>query len=384
MHPILHNALEKGLVANEKAATVANNAFDRMFRSGELIRSNQTLFDVIHEQAPMSLRYYPALKENSIPLADGSVQAVAREEHKTPIIIVPPLAATSLIFDLMPERSLVRYLRARGFPVYLIDWGEPGKKYSHLGVKDYVQDMLGSALTATRKHAGVKDVTLLGWCMGGLFSLMYAGLGEDKNIRNIITIASPIDTRQGGAAAGLIKALDRPAYLIRKYTNFRVHKIDPKFLEVPGWVNSLVFKLTNPVGSLTTYWDMVTRLWDREYLISHTTTSNFLDNMHYYPGGIVQDFFVKVGVDNDLAKGRMEIGDQVSEFKKITSAMLVFAGEADAIVTAEAAHSAMALVGATDKEFVVAPGGHAGVVMGGKAQKTVWAVAADWLSSRSA
>ena len=134
---------------------------------------------------------------------------------------------------------------------------------------------------------------------------------------------------------------------------------------------------------MTTYVDLLTRLWDREFVEAHTTTSNFLDNMFDYPGGIVQDFFIKLGVDNDLSRGRIEIGDKVSNFDHIDASVLVIAGEADAIVTPKAAHKIIDLVASNDKEFVVAPGGHAGVLMGGKAQRAVWAVVADWLETRS-
>ena len=106
--------------------------------------------------------------------------------------------------------------------------------------------------------------------------------------------------------------------------------------------------------------------------------------MEDYPGGIVQDFIVKVGVDNDLSRGRIEVGDRVSQFDSIECSLLVFAGEADAIVTPKSAQTILNLVRSPDKEFVIAPGGHAGVVMGNKAQSAVWAVLAEWLDTRSA
>ncbi len=385
MASIVKNILDSGLELNEWAARVANNGFDRMFRPGSLVKSNQTAFEEIHHQPgdPMSVRAYHPLREDEIPLADGSTMPVSKTCHDVPIVIVPPLAATPLIFDLLPERSMVRYFLARGYRVYLVDWHNPEREHTHLGVKHYAEDMLGVALNAVRTHSGSQQVTLLGWCMGGLFSLIYAGLSHDPDIRNIITIASPIDSRQGGAGGMVVNALNRPAAMIRKYTGFRLHNVDPKYLQIPGWFNSLAFKLTNPVGSLTTYWDLVTRLWDREFVESHTTTSDFLDNMYNYPGGIIQDFVVKVGVDNDFSRGRIEIGDKVSAFDRITCSILVFAGEKDAIVTPEAAHKSIDLVSSGDKEFVVAPGGHAGVVMSAKAQKMVWGLAADWLEHRS-
>lgn len=383
MNRLLKSALDTGLAANQLAASAASNAFDRMFRTDSLVRSALTPSEVIHTQLPMAVRYYKPLDESLIPLNDGSDMEVRAKQRPVPIVIVPPLAATSLVFDLMPERSLVRYLLASGYSVYMIDWQQPGKQFTHLGVKDFAEDLMGDGLAAVRKHSGAQDLTLLGWCMGGLFSLIYSGLSHDDHIRNIVTIAAPIDSRQGGIAGRLMTMLDTPVKLVRKYTNFRIHNIDPKYLNVPGWMNALAFKLTNPVGSLTTYVDLLTRLWDREFVEAHTTTSNFLDNMFDYPGGIVQDFFIKLGVDNDLSRGRIEIGDKVSNFDRIGSSVLVIAGEADAIVTPKAAHKIIDLVASSDKEFVVAPGGHAGVLMGGKAQRAVWAVVADWLETRS-
>lgn len=384
MNSITRALMDQGLAVNQRVTSALGNGLDRLFRPDSMVRSDQTPYKVLLQHPPMSLRAYAPLEEEEIPLGRNGSIPVAKDQHEVPIIIVPPLAATPLIFDLMPERSLVRFLLAQGYRVYMVNWGNPGKEYSHLGVRDYVEDMLTEAVETVREHAGVKPVTLLGWCMGGLFSLIYAGLCHDPDVKNIVTIASPIDSRQGGVAGKVVAALEKPAYLIRKYTSFRLHNLDPKLLQVPGWMNVLAFKATNPVGSLMTYWDLITRLWDREFVESHTTTSNFLDNMFDYPGGIVQDFFVKVGVDNDLSRGRMEIGGKVSAFDRINASILAFAGETDAIVTPEAAHKVIDLVASEDKEFVIAPGGHAGVVMGGKAQDAVWAVAADWLSRRSA
>ena len=372
------------LAFNQRAVKTANNAYDRLFRSETLIKSALTSFEEIYHDGLMSVRAYSPLEEEAIELESGDVQAVSDHQHAVPLVIVPPLAARPLIFDLLPERSLVRYFLARGYRVYLIDWGEPERQHTHLGIKDYAQDMLGEALSQVRQHSGAKEVSLMGWCMGGLFCLMYAGLAHDQHLRNLVTIASPIDSQQGGVGGRVIRGLVGPAQAIRKYTRFRLNRVNPERLQVPGWFNALAFKLTNPVGSVTTYWDLLVNLWDREFVESHTTTSNFLNNMLDYPGGIIQDFVIKYGINNDLSKGQIKIGGQVSRFDRIRSAILVFAGSSDALVTPEAAQHSLELVSSQDKQFVIAPGGHAGVVMGNKAQRDVWAVAAEWLSTRSA
>lgn len=360
--------------AGSLAAKSINNAIDRVFRPETLIRSNRTPYQVLVEQAPMSLRYYPPLNdtENS------------PKQYAIPVLIVPPLASSALIFDLLPERSLVRFFLSQGYAVYLVDWGDPEhSQYAHLGIRDYADERLSTAVDAVRAHSGSDDISLLGWCMGGLFSVIYAGLNQNDHVKNLITIASPLDSRQGGVAGQLTRTLVPVAKLIRRYTNIRLHNIDPARLQVPGWLNSLAFKLTNPVGSITSYWDLLMGLGDREFLANHTTTSNFLDNMHDYPGGIVQDFVVKLGVDNDFSSGEIQVGEQRSQFSQIKASLLVFAGAADKIVTPKATQRLLDLVSSDDKTFAIAPGGHAGVVMGNQAPDAVWAVAADWLASRS-
>ena len=224
---------------------------------------------------------------------------------------------------------------------------------------------------------------MMGWCMGGLLILLHAGLTRGRNIRNIVTVASPIDMRGGGMVAGLAAALDAPARLIRQYTDFRMHSLDPGSMSVPPWMTTLAFKLTDPVGSVTTYWDLLTRLWDREFVESHTTTSNYLNRMLRYPGGVLQDMTVQMGVDNQLASGQVEIGGKLADLRSLQAALLVFAGETDHLVAPEVARKLIEIVSSTDKEFRVVPGGHMGVVLGGKAADGVWAPSADWLAGRS-
>ena len=381
---IVNRVIDQALELNQRVVEVANNAFDRIFLPGTMVRSEQTPHEVIHTYGITSVRYYPPLEEEEIELGDGSKMTAQGETHGVPLVFVPPLAARPTIFDLMPNRSLIKYFVARGYRVYLIDWGEPGREQAHYGLGDYVNDLMPEALKRIREHAQVQELSLFGWCLGGLFCLMYAGVSHDAHLRNIVTVASPIDTREGDIMGKLTAALMKPAEMVRKLTGFRIHNLAPERFVMPGWANSLAFKLTNPVGSITTYWDLVLRLWDREFVESHTTTSSFLNNMLAYPGRLIQDMFVKFAIDNDLSRGSIELDGHTVEFGRITSSVLVFAGETDNLVTPDAARKSLDLVASSDKQYRVAPGGHMGVLSGSRAQAAVWAVAADWLAERSA
>ncbi len=380
--------LSSGLALNQRLSSSAANGVDWLFKRDTLIQSGRTWFELIHDGDLMSVRYYELPSEKEIELVDGSTMPIQRQRYAVPVVLVPPLGVTTETFDLMPQRSLVRYLVARGFRVYLVDWGKPRKEHGHLGLRDYSYTMMTTALEKVRQHSGSRDLSLMGWCMGGLLCLLYQGQTLDKHIRNMVTVASPIDLESGsgviGVVAGAAQALNGPAQLVSNYSNLRLNTLDPARLSLPPWLTTLVFKLTDPVGSVTTYWDLVTRLSDRKFVESHTTTGDYLNNMLMYPGGVLKDMASSVVVDNQLAQGRVKIGEHVARLDRIRCNLLAFAGETDHLVPPAVAAKIVDIVASPDREFRVAPGGHMGVIIGSKAQKAVWAQSADWLAQRSA
>ncbi|MBK6906196.1 MAG: alpha/beta fold hydrolase [Rhodocyclaceae bacterium] len=377
-------AMDRGLALNERGAAMAANGFDWVFRRSDLVKSGQTWFEVIRECDPMRVRHYDLRSDGFIDLADGSTLDVAQKQHDIPLLLVPPLGVTSDTYDLMPNRSLVRYMAARGYKVYMIDWGKPTKRHARLRLSDYADRMMSIAMDSVLEHSGARKVSLMGWCMGGLLCLMQTGLKKsDPRVANIITIASPIDIRGGGVIGGLGRALNPVAKAVRTFSDFRLQNVDPDKMHMPGWVTTLAFKLTDPVGSVTTYWDLLMRLWDREFVESYTTTSDYLNNMLPYPAGVVQDMLVTMAVDNSLARGEIPLGGKVTRFSNITAPIYVFAGASDVLVAASTTRQSLDMVKSKDTAYEVAPGGHMGVILGGKAQDAVWGKSADWLRQRS-
>lgn len=383
MNKLLKVGLGQAIQANQKLASAAGNGADWLFRREGLVKSGRTWFELVLDGDPMSVRYYSLPDDDEISMADGTKIPIERKQKRIPLVLVPPLGVTTETFDLMPQRSLVRYMVARGYQVYLIDWGRPRREHTGLGMHDYAHDMMGHALKAVRQHSGSQELSMMGWCMGGLLCLIYLGLSQDKNIRNLVAVASPIDMRGGGMVAGAAQALDGPARLIRKYTKLRMQMLNPAWMHAPSWATTLAFKMTDPVASVTTYWDLVSRLWDREFVESYSTTSHYLNNMLIYPGGVIQDMTVKFAVDNQMASGKLEIRDKVADLDKISANMLVYAGETDKLVPASIAERIVDIVASDDKEFRIAPGGHMGVILGSKAVNAVWAQSAEWLAARS-
>ncbi|MDS1310841.1 MULTISPECIES: alpha/beta fold hydrolase [Marinobacter] len=382
MPNIINAATKRAARLARQTSRYAGNAFDRVFRAASLVQAGQTPFETLHTDGLVSLRYYPPLKEDVIEL-DGITIPVETNRHRTPVVIIPPLAVNMLIYDLFPQRSLVRFLRAKGFEVYLIDWGVPTRAHSHYNLHTYVAELLPASLERVRQHSGEQELSLHGWSMGGMFTLFYSALSKDQHIRNAIVLGSPIDSHASGVLGLLNQRLADIAGAVRKRTGFQLHNLKPHWFHSPGWANTIGFKLTNPIGSIMGYWELIIRLGDREFVSSHATTSAFLDRMVAYPGGIVQDAVVRLWIDNELSRGKVQIGDDHAQLINVNANLFAVAGSEDTMVTPAAARSLMDHISSLDKTFRVTPGGHMGILAGSKAPRESWLEIAEWLGQRS-
>ncbi len=377
-------ALEQATRAGDKALKFLSNTIERSFNPQNLVLADKTPYDLIWTEDITSLRYYRPLDDAEIQVEDETLP-VQRPAHRIPILLVPPLAANTLIFDLFPTRSLVRYLTARGFHTYLLDWGEPERQHAHFRFEDYAIRLMSAAIGQLRQHSGQQDVSLMGYCMGGLFCLAYAGYVHDANLKNLITVASPIDAHQAGVAGRLFALMNRPALWIRKYTGFRVRSLNPALTHIPGGLNALAFKLTSPLAPLKGWLDLMLNMWDRDYVEEYTTYNRiWFNNMWDYPGGLVQDIFINLSVYNTMNRGKFTLADgKVAKLERINCSFLAFGGLTDNLVPIKAARRVMDLISSADKEFHEVPGGHAGVFCGSIAPKNTWTISADWLAERS-
>lgn len=359
-----------------------DNGRARLFEAQQLSQAEQTPYETLFDDGLIKLRYYPPLTESAIPLSDGTVVPVSQTTQRTPLVLVAPLAVNMLIYDLFPQRSLVRYLRARGFELYMVDWGRPGRYHNHLSLSSYFADYLPKLLVHVRQHSGAQKLSLHGWSFGGLFSLCYAALGNDPDISNLVLIGAPTDYHRNGALGGQYRALSRRAKWIRKRTGLRIHDVPADLLRSPGWVNSLAFKLTNPIGSLQGYWSLMKNLHDRDFVASHATNGAFLDDMVAYPGGVIQDIIRYLWTDNVVAQGQLPMEGTDGHLNQVTANVLNITGANDPIVTPECSQAMKPLIRSKDKTFVTIDGGHMGILGSAAAQKQSWGRIADWLIER--
>lgn len=365
----------------DTSSAFVNNLVQRRTNKQKYLLQDTAAYDVILRDGLMSVRHYHPLTEPEV-IIEGQVQPVSRARHRIPLVLVPPLGVFAWIFDLMADRSLVRYLLAHGYDVYLIDWGNPGRDDRFLTLDTYVGYWFPLAMAKIRAHSGSAQQSLLGYCMGGLLALFYLAHSGDKDVVNLVTIASPIDTHK--APSGKVSALlEKPFNLVRRTTGFRLDSLDERLFHIPGPVLSVLFKLTNPIGTVSSYLELLRNMADDDYVARYMTMNEWFTNMPDYPGGTVQEVMRGIGIYNRMAHGEIRIGARRARLADVTCNLLAFAGDSDMIVSAPAAEAILDVVSSRDKSFHIVPGGHAGVFTGGKAAHTTWAISAGWLSTRS-
>src|SRR2546422_11541685 len=154
------------------------NGIDWLVRDPKAV-VGRTPYDVIYQRDKLVVRRYRA----------GSVHP----RYPVPVMLVPPLMVKPFVFDLYPDRSLAAFLLQRGFRVYLVAFGEPDQADAYVTLDDYVLDWLPAACQAVKSDAAVPELSLLGYCMGGLFALSHIAANRDTSVRNLVSIGAPVD-----------------------------------------------------------------------------------------------------------------------------------------------------------------------------------------------
>lgn len=378
----MNNRIQRSLQIARTSAAFVNNAVQRRVNKQRFLQLDKTRHEVIFTDGLLSVKHYKPLPPGQV-MIEGRAFQVRQRRFVIPLVLVPPLGVFAWIFDLMADRSMVKYFLSHGFDVYLIDWGAPREGDQDVSLEKYVCDWFPKAMHAIREHSGSEEQSLLGYCMGGLLSLLYVAAAKDEKVVNMVTIASPVDMHRMGFVGGLTRALSKPVWAIGRVTGLRIDEMRRNPFHVPGKRLSFMFKMTNPAGTVSSYLQLVRNLADDEYVSRYMTMNEWFTNMPDYPGATVQELIRKMGLYNRLAKGRIRIGGRNADFRDIHSNLLAFAGDNDKIVPVASAEAILKVTGATDKQFHVVPGGHAGVFTGGKAAHTTWAISKDWLSLRS-
>jgi polyhydroxyalkanoate synthase subunit PhaC len=337
----------------------AANAFDLIFGGGIGDHDTRTPATIIDEGPQRTVYRY--------------LRADRRRLRGTPVLLVPPLAAPATCFDLRPGCSLAEHLLAAGHPTYLVDYGAIGFSDRELGLEHWVEDIIPIAARRVSEDAGGAPVALVGWCLGGIMSLLAVAGDPEVPVAGVATIASPFDFRR----IRLISPVRLGAELTRGQLVSAAYRL---LGGAPAPLVRYAYQAAALDKQILKAWAILSHLDDREFLAQIEAVDAFMAHMHAYPGRTFGQLYHRFFRVNELASGRLQLPDHEIDLADVQVPVLVVAGEDDGIAPRGAVFAAGELLpNAPDVRLESAPGGHLGVLTGRAARGTTWAYLDDFL-----
>ncbi|MBA3811118.1 MAG: class I poly(R)-hydroxyalkanoic acid synthase [Caulobacteraceae bacterium] len=120
---------------------------------------------------------------------------------EVPLLIFPPWINKFYILDLRPENSMIRWLTAQGFSVFVTSWVNPDVELAAKTFEDYLDQGIYAAIEAVTRQAGVKTVNTVGYCIGGTLlscALAHMAARRDKRVASATFFAAQQDFSEAG------------------------------------------------------------------------------------------------------------------------------------------------------------------------------------------
>lgn len=286
-------------------------------------------------------------------------------EHGPPVLLVPPLAAPALAFDLRRGASFVQHLLTAGRRVYLVDYGPIRVEDADLGIEFWVDEVLPRSIEAVHDDTEGAEVHVVGWCLGGIFSLLTAAAHPGLPTRTVTAVASPFDI----SAVPLVAPL-RPLAAIAGGGVTTALKL---LGGVPAPLTKWAFQLTGFDKYVMKPATVLSKLDDRDFLEQVEAVDHLMANMYSYPGRLFGQLYHQLFRTNDLARGRLDLAGREVLLSDVKVPALLLAGDDDVLAPTRAVRrGAELLTGSPHVRFETAPGGHLGVLTGRRARSTAW------------
>jgi polyhydroxyalkanoate synthase len=290
-----------------------------------------------------------------------------------PVLIVHSLVSRSYILDLRPGNSLVEYMTGAGLDVFMLDWGVPDELDADNDLERYVDWYLPRAVAAVQRETGSDDVTLMGYCLGGVLGALYAAGHEAAPVRNLILMATPVNYDAMGAMVALL----------------REGRLDPDELfddtgNVPADALYSGFYMQAPTAEIAQKATLLEHLWNDEFVEGFQAMAQWSRDHVPFPGAVFRQLVEELIRKNVLMTGSMRLGDRKVDLVNARGNVLNAMAERDNVVPPAAVEPVMELIGdPARREELRLPGGHVTFGTGRSAVKHTMPRLTGWIIDHS-
>jgi len=352
-------------LAAEHAAFVAEReravrrllSLPNVFHSALTTRVGNSAHDVVFQSGSMKLLRYRRERPAT---------------QRQPVLFCYALVNRPYILDLLPDKSVVQqYLRA-GFDVYLIDWGVPSAADHTLTLERYVCGFLQGVVEFILRAHGQQKLHLLGYCMGGTMSALFAALNP-SSVESLTLLAAPLDF---AGREGLLSLWTDPEY-------FDVDAFIDANGNCPAAFLQSVFLCLKPVQNLLAKnVGFFEQMDDPRFLQSYFAMERWANDNIPVAGETFREFVKNLYQRNELTRGELALGERRVDLGQITCPVLLLTATQDHLVPPASTLRIKPKLGSRNVTTMAIDAGHVGLVVSAKAQKKLWPDATRWLAER--
>ena len=316
----------------------------------------ESAFQVVFTQPGLRLRRYGVGAANSPPL-----------------LIVPAPIKRPYIWDLSPERSVVRQAIEHKLGVYLVEWTEPDKGTWSPGLPDYSGPMLDACIAVTAEQTGSDRVFLMGHSLGGVFAALHSAY-RPEHVAGLALIDVPLHFAKATGVFRTPFGLGIPARQERRSS-----------APVPGSLLGMISASAAPgTFCASRYLDYLASMGSREQMATHWRVERWTMDELPMPRTLFDDVVQGLYRQNSFMQGELAIGGIQLHPRNITAPILSVY-QNSTITPAESVLAFHRAAGSADKELVPYFGDvgvalqHVGPLVGDNAYRHVWPRVFNWL-----
>jgi polyhydroxyalkanoate synthase len=308
-------------------------------------------------------------RENKLRLLRLLDEAGKPRDGCPPVLFIPAPVSRYFIMDLLPGRSFAGHVAAAGFDVYIADFGTPSREDRFADLAYYVEGLVRRSVRTVSSLTGEAAINVVGYCLGGTLSLLYAAL-HPETVRRLVLLTTTVD---GDVEGGIPWVAHRMGLAGEDYDNPRLVPA----AEVKSWFEMLAPGSNSVIGRVSDLWD---RLDDApERLREVRTMASWVDDVVPAPGRLLAELYRKLGPGaNGLMKHTATVADRLVDCGAVTMPVLSVSAEKDTIAPPAGVDAIRSIV--PHAEVLRLAGGHVGIVAG-RAAAALWRRTVEFLAS---
>lgn len=294
--------------------------------------------------------------------------------HSAPLLIVPAPIKRPYIWDLSPERSVVRRAIEHKLGVYLVEWTDPGEGTRSPGLSDYAGPMLDACIAATAEQTRCDKVFLTGHSLGGIFAALHSAY-RPEHVAGLALIDAPLHFPKMAGASQTLPELKIPGRQ-KLYSSSRV----------PGSLLSMISASAAPATFCASrYLDCMASMASVERTATHWRVERWTMDELPMPRTLFDDVVEGLFRQDSFMRGELAIDGVRLHPRDITAPLFSVYQPSSAITTRESVLAFHRAAGSRDQELVPYFGDvgvalqHVGPLVGDNAYRHVWPRVFNWL-----